>query len=504
MSGRDLEHPSRSVDDLGIVWFRRDLRLADNPAWSAASRRHSRVIAVFVLDETALAQSGAARRALLARHVHALDRDLRRLGGSLWVLPGPPRSAIRHAVERSGAAAVYLNEEVSPYGRRRDRQVFESLRDLSVPVHGSWGTLVHPPGSVLTKKSTLPLVFSAFARSWNETSMTEWPMPGDAEVVSTGETTSSAVLDRLGPRPEDEGPSEHSDWGSQGALSRLRTFDAIADQYAELRDIPALDATSGLSADLHFGTLSPREVLRAIGIGSAGRAAFSRQIIWRDWWAHLLHADPRLVTEPMDRRFAALEFDDHPAAFEAWTQGRTGVPLVDAGMRQLAGSGWMHNRVRMVTASYLVKHLHLDWRLGEAWFRRHLVDADVAQNVGNWQWVAGVGPDAAPYFRVFNPVAQGKKFDPDGAYIRRWVPELAGVAGTAIHDPWVCGDAELLGASGYPRPLVDLDEERVEALRRYKAAVSGTGPGPRGGGLRARPSEPGATSHPHDELPFDS
>jgi deoxyribodipyrimidine photo-lyase len=371
------------------------------------------------------------------------------------------------------ASHLYFNQDVSPYGRRRDREVCDAVAEMSVECHGFWGTLIQPPGSVYTHKGTVPRVFSAFEKAWHASPFEDWPSEGRAQPASVSDlvddrsaAANTASLDEIDPTAD--GPQA----GGAVAHATLARFEQVVDAYPEQRDVPSVDGTSRLSADLHFGTLSPRTVLDQIGAATAGRAAFCRQLVWRDWWSHLLFEHPRLVDEPMDPRYAALEFDEDPRRFAAWTQGQIGVPFVDAGMRQLLATGWMHNRLRMVTGSYLVKHLHLDWRVGERWFRRHLLDADLAQNVGNWQWVAGVGPDAAPYFRIFNPVAQGQRFDPQGTFIQRWVPELAGLSGPAVHEPWKWAETQA-AASGYPRPLVDLAVERTETLRRYKHAASG-------------------------------
>ena len=258
-------------------------------------------------------------------------------------------------------------------------------------------------------------------------------------------------------------------------MARLEAAAARADSYPEERDLPAIVGTTELSIDLRFGTLSPRTVATVLGDATPGRAAVVRQLAWRDWYAHLLFERPELVDAPMKAQYARIEWRLDDAGFDAWRTGRTGYPFVDAGIRQLLATGWMHNRVRMVVASFLVKNLLVDWRRGERWFRHVLLDADVAQNVGNWQWVAGTGPDASPYNRVFNPVLQGQRFDPDGDYVRRWVPELAGIVGGAVHQPWEIGPLELAAAGvelgvDYPTPIVDLGESRARVLAAYAAA----------------------------------
>ena len=265
--------------------------------------------------------------------------------------------------------------------------------------------------------------------------------------------------------------------GERAANNRLAAFADRADAYVRTHDLPAVNGTSELSSDLHFGTLSPRRVLDTIGTSSASRAAFVRQLAWRDWFAHLMVEKPESITHAWRPELDAIAWENDPAEITAWMEGRTGYPIVDAGMRQLRSTGFMHNRVRMIAASFLVKDLLVDWRIGERWFRRQLVDGDVAQNVGNWQWVAGTGPDAAPYFRVFNPVLQSKKFDQEGAYIRHYVPELTHMPLRWIHEPWSAPLSVRESAAGsvdYPPPIVDHAAARRRALAAYAKARGGT------------------------------
>jgi deoxyribodipyrimidine photo-lyase len=463
------------TDDLGIAWFRRDLRLDDNPAWAAATRAHGRVLALYVIDPALLEPAGARRASRLLGDVDALDRRLAEAGGRLCVRIGDPATVVAAEAHARGAVAVHANADVTPYSTRRDAAVAAALEGGGVAWRTRWGTLVHPPGSVRTAAGGLSQVFTPFHRAWERTPWEAWPEPGDADLLDDpGDALPEAavgypLLDGQ------EGPAARP--GEVGAVERLALAAERADRYDEERNRPDLLGTSELSADLRFGTLSPRTVAEVVGESSAGRAALVRQLAWRDWYAHLLHATPSLVERPMKDTYAALRWRDDPAGLAAWKAGRTGFPMVDAGMRQLLATGWMHNRVRMLTASFLVKNLLVDWRVGERWFRHLLIDGDVPQNVGNWQWVAGTGPDASPYNRVFNPVLQGHKFDPDGEYVRRWVPELAGVTGPAVHTPWELGPLELAAAGvvlgdTYPAPIVDLRESRARALDAYAAARS--------------------------------
>jgi deoxyribodipyrimidine photo-lyase len=433
-----------------IVWFRRDLRLGDNPAWAAASAGHEDVTALYVLDDRLLGRAGPFRRRQLLAHLDALDDRLGRHGGRLLVRHGDPVEAVPEEVRRTGAETVYANADVTPFATARDDATEAAL--AGVPVRWSWGGLVHPPGSVLTAKGQLSRVFTPFHKTWEKTRLDPWPAPGGAAVART---TGAAI-----PRADGDPPDPP---GEDAALDRLEAWlDLVAD-YPETRDLPGVRGTSELSADLRFGTISPRTVLATVGHSSPGPAAFVRQLAWRDWYAHMTLEHPDIADRPVQEGFRTVRWRRDDAGFEAWKAGQTGFPIVDAGMRQLAQTGWMHNRVRMITASFLVKDLLVDWRRGERWFRHLLVDGDVAQNAGNWQWVAGTGPDATPYFRIFNPTAQSRKFDPRGAYIRTWVPELAHLDDHQIHEP--------AGAlADYPPPIVDHKEARERALAAYGRA----------------------------------
>ena len=438
----------------GIVWFRRDLRLTANPAWSAATRRHEGVIALFVVDPALWDRVSDRRVRLLAGHLRSLDSGLRSLGGALRVERGDPATVVPAVVAASGASDVTANADVSPYAMRRDRAVAD-LVDLDLH-HGS---LIHPPGSILTAAGDRYRVFTPFSRTWFEAPVPRPLEPGPADIAGA----TNGAIPETGPPPMEPGEA--------AAAARLEAFDPL--RYSAERDRPDLDSTSHLSVDLKFGVLSPVTVHDHVGRKSESARQFVRQLAWRDFHAHLLDERPDLVDHAMRPDYDSITWRDDDEGFEAWARGRTGFPFVDAGMRQLLAEGWMHNRVRMVAASFLVKDLLVDWRRGERWFRRRLLDADVSQNVGNWQWVAGTGADAAPYFRIFNPVSQSRRFDPAGEYIRRWVPELRDVATDHIHEPWKAGPLERATwqTQDYPLPIVDHAEARIRTLAAYTDAV---------------------------------
>ncbi|MEX1217658.1 MAG: deoxyribodipyrimidine photo-lyase [Acidimicrobiales bacterium] len=456
----------------GMVWFRRDLRLDDNPAWAAATSEHDLVTALFVVDPVLYERASSRRISRLFGDVKALDASLTRNGGRLLVRIGDPRVMVPAEAKRLDISAIHVNRDVTPYATDRDMQVETALQGSVVEWVPEWGTMTHEPGLIRTKAGTLSQVFTPFFRVWERTPWTPWPTPGDAKIAND---PGDSLPEHQGVYPLLEGDiGEAALPGEQGAQARLALAVERADSYAEDRNTPSILGTSQLSIDLRFGTLSPRFIARVVGESSPGRAALVRQLAWRDWYAHMLYATPSLVEQPMKPQYAKIKWRSDDNSFLAWKNGLTGFPLVDAGMRQLKETGWMHNRVRMVTASFLVKNLLIDWRRGERYFRHVLLDADISQNVGNWQWVAGTGPDASPYNRVFNPILQSKRFDENGAYIRRWVPELAGLDSNAIHEPWEVGPLELAAAGvelgiEYPAPIVDLAFSRKRVLEVYGA-----------------------------------
>jgi deoxyribodipyrimidine photo-lyase len=444
-----------------LVWFRSDLRLTENPAWAAATSDHERVVALFVLDPALWHGCGVRRRAQLGANLAALDQSLSAWGGRLRVRRGDPRSLVPE--EAAAVEAVYWNGDAGPYAADRDGTVAARIR-CRVEIRP--GNFVHGPGRVVTDRGSAYRVFGPFYRRWSSAIREPWPEPGQGRVAA----------DPGDGLPDCDEPPMPA--GERGAEGRLEAFLGKADLYADERDLPFRDGTSRLSADLKFGTISPRAVADLVGDSSPGRRAFLRQLAWRDFFAHLMAAAPRTRDHSARPQYEGVRWRVDPEGFAAWAAGQTGFPMVDAGMRQLAAEGWIHGRVRMVAASFLVKDLLVDWRLGERHFRRQLIDGDVAQNVGNWQWVAGTGYDAAPYFRILNPVVQSRRLDPEGEYLRRWVPELSRLPSVAIHAPWEAGSGVLARAGvvlgeTYPAPMVDHAEARRATLAAYGAARSG-------------------------------
>ena len=445
-----------------VLWFRRDLRLRDHPAFLAAAL-DGPVVALFVLDDVALRGAGPLRRAWLYRTLQALDADLRRHGGALVVRAGSPADVVPQVARDVGAARVHVSADFTPYGVARDDRVRSRLAAAGRELVETGSPYAVAPGRVLTSDGRPYQVFTPFYRAWAahgcRAPAASVPSSVTWRVVSSEPIPSDPLPDNaVPPAGEDAALSAWSEFRENG----LR-------DYPRLRDRPDLDATSHLSAYLKLGAIHPRTILAELGPDDG---AFARQLAWREFYGHVLFGWPGSAREDYRATMSGLSYDDGAEAerrFAAWAAGSTGYPMVDAAMRQLLATGWMHNRLRMLTASFLVKDLHLDWRRGARHFMRHLLDADLANNQHGWQWVAGTGTDAAPYHRVFNPVTQGKRHDPDGGYVRRWVPELAGVPADQVHAPWSAPEGPPIN---YPAPIVDHGVERAEALARYAAATA--------------------------------
>lgn len=464
-----------------ILWLRRDVRLHDHPALAAAAAHADRLVPLYVLDPTLLGGRFASptRTWFLLGALTSLRSSLQALGSDLVVRVGDPRQVVPALAREVGAGDVVVSRDHAPYGRARDQAVAETLAADDVRWHAQRGVTVHEPDELATGQGMPFSVYSPFRRAWETLERravldapTRLPaLPG----LAAGAIPSLAELGLDGSAMADTAllpdPSE------AGARARLeRWLERGVRGYATSRDrLDREDGTSRLSADLRFGLLSPLEVVEAAGGRGDGRRVFVNELVWREFYAHVLFHRPAVRRHAFVEAFEGLPWSDDPAAIEAWRAGRTGYPVVDAGMRQLAASGWMHNRARMITASFLTKHLLVDWRVGEAWFMRRLVDGDVASNNGGWQWSASTGTDPQPYFRIFNPILQGRRHDPAGEYVRRWVPELRSVPTARIHAPWEMSAAEQEAAGcrigvDYPAPIVEHGEARARALAVYEAA----------------------------------
>ncbi|MEE6274109.1 deoxyribodipyrimidine photo-lyase [Georgenia sp. MJ206] len=447
-----------------LLWLRRDLRLSDLPALLAAHEAGGDVLPVFVADPTLLASAGAVRRAHLAAAVADLATAY---DGALVVRVGDPETEIPRLVREVGASSVHVSRESTPYGRHRDHRVEVALG--AVPLVATGTPYAVGPGLVRKADGEPFKVFTPFSRAWHEHG---WPAPA---TVPAGLTWHRPVEST--PLPWGDEPATPTIAMGEGA-ARARWEEFLEDDlagYGSNRDRPDLNATSQMSVHLKYGTIHPRTMLADVAAHPAGRSDGARRFVtelcWREFYADVLWHRPESAWGDLRADLSAMAYDDPagPAAerVRAWEEGRTGYPFVDAGMRQLLTEGWMHNRVRMVVASFLVKDLHVWWQHGARYFLDHLRDGDLASNNHGWQWVAGTGTDAAPYFRVFNPVAQGERYDPHGDYVRRYVPELARIPGAAVHQPWrIPGGL----AHGYPERIVDHAAERAEALRRYEDA----------------------------------
>ena len=466
-----------------ILWFRRDLRLSDNPALSRAMSSGRPVVPVYIHDEgSQVRRSGAASLWWLDRSLRALAADLTDRGAPLILRRGNAEAKLRGLIAETGATTVVMNRLFEPDARERDAALAHDLKVEGIDCQGFNGTLLATPGTVLNGSGRPYRVFTPFLKALLATTTEPTLSPAPNRIVCPQGLASERLADWvLSPTQPDWSTGFEGVPGEAGAVAAFTAFldEGLAD-YCDGRDIPARSATSRLSAHLHFGEISPWRVVigarRAAHVGTVSAdevSKFVAELGWRDFSAHLLHAFPYMAERAFRPEFGTLPWRSDPGGLKAWQTGQTGFPIVDAGMRQLWTTGWMHNRVRMIVASFLVKDLLIDWREGEAWFRDTLVDADLASNVQNWQWVAGCGADAAPYFRIFNPVTQGQKFDADGRYVRRWVPELQAVPDRWLQAPWTAPDEVLLQAGielgrDYPFPVVDHAAARLRALDALK------------------------------------
>ena len=464
-----------------ILWFRQDLRLSDNPALTAAVASGSPILPVFVLDDETPGKwkPGGASRWWLHQSLDALQQSLAALGCPILFRRGQAADVIRDLAAETNAHAVYWNRCYEPYSIRRDTDLKAALKSDRVEVESFNAALLFEPWQVKTKSGTPPKVYSPY---WRALRLLGDPDPESPAPLSIPHPCKKPAGDHLAdwqllPRQPDwaSGFSSHWSPGEQGARDRLDVFlDTGLDNYKKGRNFPSKPFVSRLSPHLHLGEISPRQIWhRTVAhCVTTGRDPFSgsaehflKELVWREFSYSQLYYNPELPDACLRPEYEHFPWNRAEQTVQAWQRGETGIPIVDAGMRELWQTGYMHNRVRMICASFLVKHLMVDWREGEAWFWDTLVDADLANNAASWQWVAGSGADAAPYFRIFNPVLQGEKFDGDGAYTRHWVPELAEVPERYLHKPW---EAPGNPAPKYPAPIVDLTFGRERALAAFK------------------------------------
>ncbi len=469
-----------------LVWFRNDLRMADNPALTHAARKNGTVLPVFIWapEEESPWAPGAACRYWLHQSLELLSESLKKAGSPLIIRKGSSLGELKKIIQEWGADAVYWNRRYEPAIIERDRKIKEELQADGLVAQSFKANLLFEPQEIKNKQGQPYKVFTPY---WKE--CLRQPDPEEPEITvrtlhPPSEKVSTLSLEALQLEPDIDwarGIEETWEFGEKGAWKRLESFleDGIED-YKENRDKPAASGVSRLSPHLHFGEISPRQIWNAVwqkdGKLTKASLAYLRQLGWREFSYHLLYHFPHTAQEPLRPEFKNFPWAGDTKNLTAWQKGQTGIPLVDAGMRQLWTTGYMHNRVRMVVASFLVKNLLVPWQEGARWFWDTLVDADLANNTMGWQWTAGCGADAAPYFRIFNPVSQGNKFDPEGDYVRQWVPELENLSNKYLFEPWAAPPEELeqsgitLGKT-YPMPIVSLSESRhraLEALEKMK------------------------------------
>lgn len=474
-----------------IVWFRESLRLSDHPALAAAAKRRVPVICLYVLDDASkgVRPLGGAARWWLAQSLRSLQQSLAAIGSSLVLRTGPAAKIIPALARETGATRVVWNDIAQVPQRAVADDVAAALGKIGVETQTYPGDLLVDPAGIRTKEGRGLRVFTPFWRRVQNMGDPAQPLPAPTKLATISGVTSLTIAQlKLEPTKPDWAGGLRESWqvGEAAAQAKLSDFlESTARGYTGNRDRPDRDGTSRLSPHLCFGEISPRQVWHATRFAAAEHPAlapdldkFLSELGWREFCRHLLHDHPDLETRNLQNGFDHFRWRQDDKALAAWQRGQTGYPIVDAGMRELWHTGVMHNRVRMVVASFLVKHLLIDWRDGERWFWDTLVDADAGSNPANWQWVAGCGADAAPYFRVFNPILQGEKFDPDGDYVRRWVGELAQLRAPLIHRPWTATPLELAGAGvtldrSYPAPIVDHKMGRERALATYAALRKG-------------------------------
>jgi deoxyribodipyrimidine photo-lyase len=437
-----------------IVWFRRDLRISDHPALVAAIENSDEIVPVFILDKAQIAEAGEKLLAYMGQSLRALDESL---GNKLHIIEGDQVEVLNELIELYGVSEVHISAEYERYGAERDARVEKA----GINLIRTGSPYAVAPGRVVKPSDGTPYrVYTPFYRAW---CVHGWRAPAKTPKEIKAPTP-PAKYRAFPDFPMPEGV-EVIKAGEAAALARFKEFTKQGlDSYDEARNFAGIDGTSKMSTYLKFGEIHPRTLLQGLG-DSKAHDTFRKEIAWREFYADVLFNNPHTDTDYYAPQFKAMRYDKPGKQFKAWCEGKTGYPFVDAAMRQLVKEGWMHNRTRMVVASFLVKDLHLEWQLGERFFAQHLVDYDVASNAHGWQWTAGTGTDASPYYRVFNPIEQGRRFDENGDYIRKYLPELAHLSAAEIHEPWLFLDGY---SKGYVERIVDHAAERIESLERLK------------------------------------
>ncbi len=464
------------MSSTAIVWFRRDLRLTDNPALQAAAAEFDIIVPLYIYapHEEAEWQPGAASNWWLHHSLKSLAKDLAAIGASLVIRQGDSRRILLDLAASTSATAIYWNRLYEPAIIERDAKLRKALRENDLATHEFNGYLLHEPGAIMNKSGAPYKVFTPFWKSAKNLLEPHAPSP-PPELAPFSQPLESLHVDDLGLLPAIkwyDGLAEHWSPGEAAGLARLENFiEETVMNYHEDRNRPDRNGTSRLSPHLHFGEVSPNQIVwaaqQALGASAAaetGTQVFLSEVGWREFAHHLLAHFPHTTEHPLRPEFKTFPWrqaDESDSDFNAWCHGKTGVPMVDAGMRELWRTGWMHNRMRMIVASFLTKNQLISWQCGARWFWDTLVDANLASNTLGWQWTAGCGADAAPFFRIFNPVRQGEKFDPNERYVRRWCRELSDVPAGAAHAPWTADN-------GYAEPIVDLGRSRELALEAYQ------------------------------------
>ena len=469
-----------------LVWFRHDLRLSDHPALHEAAQSGTAILPVYIWepDEEAPWQPGGASRWWLHHALVDLDQQLRSLGSRLIIRRGPSLPALEQLIKEAHVTRVVWTRRYEPHIIKRDEQIKKTLKGQGVEVESYNGSLSREPMSIKTKEGKPYQVYTPFWKCYQLQSAPRLPLPAPSKLNALNQWPSSLDIASLQLLPKikwDAGFYQAWQPKEESAQQALQQFcDASVGHYADQRDLPGTKGTSQLSPHLHFGQVSPNQVWHAVQKMRSQHTGeylhqsedYLKELVWREFAYHLLYHFPQTPSKPLRTDFLRFPWKDDARLLRAWQRGQTGYPIVDAGMRQLWATGWMHNRIRMVVASFLVKHLLIPWQRGAEWFWDTLVDADLASNTLGWQWTAGCGADAAPYFRIFNPMQQGERFDAEGTYVRQWVPELVKLPGKYIHAPWtapreVLKKAEVVLGKNYPRPIVEHTEARTKALQAY-------------------------------------